>query len=200
MGLLKGIVGDLIRLNSVRRGGWPTPRGDAAAGDAAPRVAVVLGTQVLPGGRPSSPLEARTRHAARLYAAGEVELLIPTGGLGEYPPSEAEVMARVLREEGVPEEAIVLEDEARNTWESAWLVARVAEKRGIKGVLVVTDPLHGVRSVEAFREAGLAARAEPVYGSPMWREEGLRLSQFFREAVALVWYRTRHGVGSRSRR
>src|SRR3712207_4375026 len=78
-------------------------------------VAVVLGTQVLPGGRPSRTLEARVRRAARLYAEGEAGVLIPTGGIGEYPPSEAEVMAHILREEGVPESAVLLEEDRKST-------------------------------------------------------------------------------------
>jgi uncharacterized SAM-binding protein YcdF (DUF218 family) len=163
------------------------------------RVAVVLGTQVLTGGRPSRTLEARVRHAARLYAESQAGLLIPTGGVGEHPPSEAEVMARILREEGVPEEAVLLEDRALNTWDSAWLVARMADKLGVASVIVVTDPLHCVRTVAAFRKAGLMAWAEPVYSSPMWRGKWLRRGQLAREIGALAWYRIRYGVGSRSR-
>ena len=163
------------------------------------RVAVVLGTQVLQGGRPSRTLEARARHAARLYAEGEVGLIIPTGGLGEHPPSEAEVMARILREEGVPENDLLIEDRALNTWDSARLVAGMAEKLGVGGVLVVTDPLHCVRAVAAFEKAGLGAWAEPVYSSPMWRGQWMRRGQLAREIGALIWYRTRYGVGSRSR-
>ncbi|MCA3748520.1 MAG: YdcF family protein, partial [Rubrobacter sp.] len=72
-------------------------------------VAVVLGSQVLPGGRPSGTLMARTLHAARLYAAGRVRLLIPTGGVGQHPPSEAEIMSRILRDAGVPGEAVLPE-------------------------------------------------------------------------------------------
>lgn len=152
------------------------------------------------GGRPSKTLEARTLHAARMYAAGEASLLIATGGVGEHPPSEAEVMRGILRGAGVPEEAIVLEGEAMSTWDSAWFVAGVAEERGVEKVLAVTDPLHTVRTVAAFREAGLFAVPEPVYDSPMWRRRGMRFGQFLRETGAIVWYRTRHGVGSRSRR
>jgi uncharacterized SAM-binding protein YcdF (DUF218 family) len=159
------------------------------------RVAVVLGTQVLSGGRPSRTLEARVRHAARLYREGRVSLLIPTGGLGDHPPSEAKVMARILREEGVPEDAVLLEDRALNTWDSAGLVARMAEKLGVSSVVVVTDPLHCVRTVAAFRKAGLKAWAEPVYSSPMWRGKWLRRGQLVREIGALAWYRIRYRVG-----
>ena len=193
---LGGLARHLRELLSVYRGAW-SQRPYEASGST--RVAVVLGTQVLSGGRPSRTLEARVRHAARLYKEGKLDLLIPTGGLGEHPPSEAEVMARVLREEGVPEEALLPEDRALNTWESARLVAAMADKLGVGGVLVVTDPLHCVRVVAAFKRAGLRAQAEPVYSSPMWRGRWLRRGQLVREIGALVWYRIRYGVGSRSR-
>ncbi len=191
-----GILGEILDLLRVYRG-KPLPSGDPGPGR--PRVAVVLGAQVLRGGRPSRTLEARTRHAGRLYAGGAVDLLIPTGGEGEHPPSEAEVMAGILRGMGVPEDAILCEDRARSTWESASLVAGIARGRGLGEVLVVTDPLHCVRTVAAFGRAGLRAWAEPVYSSPMWREKWSRRGQFVRESGALVWYRIRHGVGARSR-
>jgi uncharacterized SAM-binding protein YcdF (DUF218 family) len=193
--LRPSLSGNLRALFAVYRGGGLPQRPGGESG----RVAVVLGTQVLPGGRPSTTLEARVRHAARLHAEGEVGLIIPTGGLGEHPPSEAEVMARVLREEEVPEDDLLLEDRALNTWDSARLVAGMAEKLGVGGVLVVTDPLHCVRAVAAFEKAGLRAWAEPVYSSPMWRGRWMRRGQLAREIGALIWYRIRYGVGSRSR-
>lgn len=191
-----GILGELRDLLGVYRA-ETLPSGDP--GPWRPRVAVVLGAQVLRGGRPSRTLEARTRHAGRLYAGGAVDLLIPTGGEGDHPRSEAEVMAGILRGMGVPGEAILREDRARSTWESALLVAGIARGRGLGTVLVVTDPLHCVRTVAAFGRAGLRASAEPVYSSPMWREKWSRRGQFVRESGALVWYRIRHGVGARSR-
>lgn len=190
-----GIFGQLRTLVDVYRGG-------ALPGGVAPEeieVAVVLGTEVLSGGRPSRTLAARVRHAADLYARGRVRLLIPTGGIGKRPPAEAEVMGRVLRELGLPDDAVVLEDRALNTWESAQLVAGMAKRLGVRDVLVVTDPLHCVRTVAAFERAGLGAWPEPVYESPMWRGRWARRGQFVRELGALVWYRIRYGVGSRSR-
>jgi uncharacterized SAM-binding protein YcdF (DUF218 family) len=166
---------------------------------ARPRVAVVLGAQVLPGGRPSPTLEARTRHAGELYVRGLADLLVPTGGEGEHPPGEAVVISGILRKMGVPEAAILPEDTARSTWESAVSVAEIAHHRGIGEVLVVTDPLHCVRTVASFGKVGLLAVAEPVYSSPMWRKKWSRRGQFVRESGALVWYRLRHGVGLLSR-
>ena len=195
------LLGELRTLVRLYRGEPVFPR-SAAPGKV--DGAVVLGAQVLPSGRPSRTLRARTVHAARLHAAGTVGLLIPTGGVGEHSPSEAEVMARILRQAGVPEEDILLEEEAGSTRESARLVAAMARKRGIRNLLLVTDPLHCVRAVEAFRVEGFEAQVSPVYSSPMWHRRGMRRGQFLREVGALLWYRMRRGrakrrAGSRSR-
>jgi uncharacterized SAM-binding protein YcdF (DUF218 family) len=188
------IFGELAELLRVYAGQQPRSVGRR------PRVAVILGAQVLRGGRPSRTLEARTRHAGDMFARGEVDLLVPTGGLGEHPPAEAEVMSRILCGMGVPEGAILREDIARSTWESAVQVARISRREGIAEVVVVSDPLHCVRVVSAFERAGLAAVAEPAHGSPMWRKKWSRRGQLVRESGALMWYWIRHGVGRTSRR
>jgi uncharacterized SAM-binding protein YcdF (DUF218 family) len=193
-GGILGQLGELLRVY-IGRPSTSVPDGMGAR----PRVAVVLGAQVLPGGRPSPTLEVRTRHAGELYIRGMADLLVPTGGEGERPPSEAVVMSGILRTMGVPEAAILRENTARSTWESAVKVAEIVHHRGIGEVLVVTDPLHCVRTVASFGRVGLLAVAEPVYSSPMWRKKWSRRGQFVRESGALVWYRIRHGVGLLSR-
>jgi len=192
-----GVLGELSELLRV----YEDRPSSVAAGDTEgrPRVAVILGAQVLRGGRPSPTLEVRTRHAGELYTRGLADLLIPTGGEGEDPPGEAVVMAGILREMGIPEAAIVREDAAKSTWESASRVAEIARRRSVDEVLVVTDPLHCVRTVACFGRVGLPAVAEPVYSSPMWRKKWSRRGQFLRESGALVWYRIRYGVGALSR-
>lgn len=192
----KGLPGDLRTL-------WDVYRGEEifrTEGEI-PRIGVIMGAQVLRGGRASPALEARVERAARLYLDGELELLIPTGGMGDYPPREAVLMTNILRREGVPQEAVLLEDEAINTWDSALRIEELVRERGIGGgVRVVTDPLHCVRTTWAFREAGVEAWAEPAYESPMWRKLWSRRGQLVREAVALVWYRIRYRAGSHSQR
>lgn len=165
-----------------------------------PSVAVVLGAQVLRGGSPSGTLSARTLHAARMYEAGSVDIIVVTGGVGECPPSEAEVMAEILTGAGVPEGVVVREPLAKSTWDSAVYVSRMMRAEGVYEVYVVTDPLHCVRTVAAFEESGLRAAAEPVYGSPSWRIGRMRAGQLLREMGASLWYRVHHGVGSRIRR
>jgi uncharacterized SAM-binding protein YcdF (DUF218 family) len=190
------LIGELQALVRLYRGGSVFQEDGAPAESEA---AVILGAQVLSGGRPSGTLRARASHAARLYADGEVRLVIPTGGVGDHPPSEAEVAAGMLRGAGVPEEAILLEVKARNTRESARLVAAITSRREIRSVVVVTDPLHCVRTVGAFRAEGVSVWTSPVHSSPMWRKLKLRREQFLREIGAIVWYRVRRRAGSRFR-
>ena len=188
------LFGELRSLLRIYQEDWVSLEARGFNGTA--EAAVVLGAQVLSGGHPSGALEARVMHAAQVYARGEAELVIPTGGVGRHRPSEAAVSARMLVEAGVPERAILVEGKARNTWESARLVAAMAQKRGIGSLLIVTDPLHCVRAVGVFRaEGGLPARASPVYGSPMWRRRGLRRRQLLREMAALCWYRAKRRAG-----
>jgi uncharacterized SAM-binding protein YcdF (DUF218 family) len=196
------LLGELRALVRLYRGELVFPAGATSEEDVG--VAVVLGAQVLSGGRPSGTLRARSLHAARLYAAGEVQLVMPTGGVGEYPPSEAEVISVLLRKAGVFAEDILIEDEARSTRESARLVAAMARERAIQNLVLVTDPLHCIRAIESFRVEGFEARVSPVYSSPMWRKRRLRRGQLLREIGALLWYRMRRGrakrrAGSRSR-
>lgn len=188
------ILGELQELVRIYGGRSSTTGGQR------PRVAVILGAQVLRGGRASSTLEARTRHAGGMFARGEVDLLIPTGGVGDHPPAEADVMSLILHDVGVPESAILRERSAASTWQSAVEVARISSREGIGEVLAVSDPLHCVRAVSAFERAGLVAVAEPVYSSPMWRKKWSRRGQLAREGGALVWYWIRYGVGRTSKR
>ena len=101
----------------------------------------------------------RVWHAARLYKAGKAPLVIPTG------VGERESTVPLLRDLGVPEEAIVVEDEARNTEENAKFVEKLinsrvehverVEKSGGEmckpKVLLVTSAWHMRRSVLMYR-------------------------------------------------
>ena len=160
---------------------------------------VIMGAQVLRGGRPSPALEARVEHAARLYSRGKLDLLVPTGGMGDYPPREAVLMMNILRGADVPREAILLEDEAISTWDSAVRLEKLLRGQGIYEVRIITDPLHCVRTVWAFGEVGVEGWAEPAYENPMWGKPWSRRGQLAREAVALVWYRVKYRAGSHSR-
>ena len=92
----------------------------------------------------------RVWHAARLYKAGKAPIVIPTGA------GEKESSVPLLLDLGVPEGAIRVEPEARNTEENAKFVEKILEPRNTqntrKRVLLVTSAWHMRRSVLMYRK------------------------------------------------
>lgn len=146
---------------------------------------VVLGAAVWPGERPSPALRRRIDRGVELWRAGLAPALVPTGGLGRYPPSEAEVMARVAGRAGVPADALVLESQATSTLTSAESVAALARERGWRSVIMVSQPYHLLRAGWMFRDQGLEVQAAcAAWGlEPYWR-----VYQTLREVGGLLIY------------
>ena len=119
------------------------------------RVAVVLGSYVLPDGRPGGALLRRIRKAVELYRKNEVEYILATGGVGINPPSEAESMRDFAVANGVPEDRIFLEKKAANTLDNARLAAEIIEREGWPLVVLVTDGYHMLRAALLFRFLGI---------------------------------------------
>jgi uncharacterized SAM-binding protein YcdF (DUF218 family) len=103
----------------------------------------------------------RVDTAARLFQAGRAPLVFVSGAFLEGELSEAEVMAQELREQGVPDSAIVIESESLTTRENALFTARQLREHHIKKVLVVTSALHMPRAIAAFHKQGFDPIAAP---------------------------------------
>ena len=146
---------------------------------------VVLGAAVWPGERPSPALQRRIDRGVELWQAGAAPVLVPTGGVGRYPPSEAEAMARAARGAGVATDALVLESRATSTLTSAMHVATLARERGWRSVIVVSEPYHLLRAGWMFRDQGLEVQvACAAWGAePSWR-----VYQTLREVGGLLTY------------
>ena len=128
--------------------------------------ALVLGCAVHARG-PSPTLRRRTLRAAALWHGGAVGLVVPCGGLGRHPPTEAEAMRAMLLDEGVPETAILLEDRSTSTWENLAFARPLLVARGIQRVVLVSDAHHLPRAVMTARGMGLRATgaATPLRGA-----------------------------------
>ena len=114
-------------------------------------------------GRPSPQLAGRLDHVVTLYRAGFAPLVVVTGG--KQPAdrfTEAEASRDYLVERGVPADAILLESEGRTTYQSMEGVADLLEPRGLRRVLVVTDPFHSLRSRMIAGDVGLEAYVSPT--------------------------------------
>lgn len=153
-------------------------------------VIIVLGSQVRADGQPSNSLRSRIERGIELYHAGYAPTLFLTGGLGRFPPTEAEAMRRVALAAGVPDSALVLDTGATSTQESMLTAAREAQARGWRTALVVSDPFHMLRARQMARDVGFAAYGAPAYDSHLYTIDRLRRFYTLRETLALVWYYT----------
>lgn len=156
---------------------------------------------LLLGGSPMV-MDSRARAAAELYRKGLVPLVIPTGGVrhgdGGTGPTEAEYMAGVLRESGVPNEAIVLENEATTTRENMIFggvaLERALHPRGAFPICIVTSEFHLRRSLalarlylpRTARILGHAA-AHPDGGPDEWPKSEYFTGRIRTEVGLLKW-------------
>ena len=129
----------------------------------------------------------RAKAAAELYHAGRVKYIVASGGVKwEYEGdmiSEADLMAHIMIENGVPENAIILDNEARTTIEnmicSTLALNRTAEFPKIKSVIIVTSVLHMQRSfalAKAFLPRKFQISRYPSY-QELSKEEWLSIDK-----------------------
>ena len=107
----------------------------------------------------------RVWHAARLYHAGKSSRVMLSGGRFDWMiegATEAESMQHFLRDLGVPNSAIVLENQSLSTRENALNCAKLMHELGLKRALLVTSSLHMHRAEAAFRMAGVTTIPAPT--------------------------------------
>jgi uncharacterized SAM-binding protein YcdF (DUF218 family) len=152
-------------------------------------VIVVLGSQVLRGGRPGRSLARRADHAFALYQQGYAEHIICTGGFTEpLPVSEARVACDRIVDEGAPLDAVIYEERATSTEENAAFSAALMREHDWDSAIIVSDGYHLLRATWMFQRAGVETYPSPaqVSAGPMNVIE--RYFRSMREVAALGWY------------
>lgn len=149
---------------------------------------VVLGAAQYDG-RPSPVFEARLDHAVALWQAGLADAFIVTGGkLPGDRTTEAAAARQYAIDRGVPAEAIIGEDEGRNTLASLRTVASILEDRGMTSALFVSDPTHMLRVLRMADDLGIEAFGSPTPTSPVQADLGRRVRATVHELGALAVY------------
>ncbi len=127
--------------------------------------------------RPDQLESSRIAAGARAWLAGRAPIVILTGGGGNARDgSEAQMMATAIARLGVPPSALILEERSRNTHDNALFTVALADRRGVRRVLLVTSSLHMPRASLQFRKAGVEVVPVPVperAGRATWRERWL---------------------------
>jgi uncharacterized SAM-binding protein YcdF (DUF218 family) len=153
---------------------------------------VVLGAAQY-NGRPSPVLRARLDHALGLYRERLAPLVLVTGGVGRGDTtSEATVGRRYLIAHGVPAEAVVAQSEGRTTMASMTAVTAWLRGRGLRRVILVSDPFHMFRLRLEARRTALEAYTSPTESSPISENPVLELRYLLAEGykVPVAWIRS----------
>ena len=152
--------------------------------DAAKAQAIVVLGAAQYRGRPSPVLRARLDHAVALYRKGVAPRLVLTGGIAEGDTaSEAAVSRLYALAAGVPDSAILLENEGRTTSQSLAGVARLLRARRLDTVVVVSDPFHVLRAETVARRMGLTTFGSPTRTDDVWARILRQPSYFLGETV-----------------
>jgi vancomycin permeability regulator SanA len=149
---------------------------------------VVMGAAQF-NGVPSEVLRARLDTAYQAWDDGLAPTIIVTGGKlpGDvYTESEASQM--YLMDRGVPEDAILLENEGSNSADSLVHAAEIAKAHNIHDVLVVSDGFHLFRSRMIAEDNGLDALGIAVEDGPIETGSWTEFEYVLREAAAVVAY------------
>jgi uncharacterized SAM-binding protein YcdF (DUF218 family) len=119
---------------------------------------IVLGFPADSDGNPRPEQLARVTEGVHEYERGVAPRLIFTGGAVLNRFVEARIMARTAEAQGIPESAIFVEPEARDTIQNACYAVRIMKA-------------HGWRSAEVVSRAGHLPRAGMIFsGLPVeWR-------------------------------
>jgi uncharacterized SAM-binding protein YcdF (DUF218 family) len=149
---------------------------------------VVLGAAQF-NGRPSDVFEARLQHAVTLWKEGLAPFLIVTGGkVPEDRTTEAAVARAWAIRQGVPEGAILDEDQGRTTLGSLEAVARIFRDHRLRSGLFVSDETHMLRVLRMASDLGLEAWGSPTRTSPSDLDPVRRQRSILHELAGLVAY------------
>ncbi len=167
------------------------------------RAIVLLGGATSPANPPERPnadlndAADRIWHAARLFKQGVAPTIIVTGGkspgLENRPEieTEAQSMRQLLLDFGVPDSAIMVEDQSRNTRENA---SKTKTYVGEGRIALVTSASHMPRAYAVFERANVKADAFPTdfrvapQVAPLWARILPNGSSLERSEAALKEY------------
>lgn len=145
--------------------GKPAASGEASPenGTLAPEASAGAGSSAITAsaGTLSPAAYKRTGFAASLYRLHPVPIVVSGGVVfraGVAEP-EAVIAKRTLQQLGIPEGAILIEGESKNTWQNAAFTAAIVEDGP---VLLVTSAYHMRRSVSSFEKHGVRVVPAPT--------------------------------------
>jgi uncharacterized SAM-binding protein YcdF (DUF218 family) len=157
--------------------------------DARPADAIVVLGAAQYNGTPSPVFLARLDHALELYRRGLAPQIVLTGGRSEGDrTTEAAAGRAYLVAAGVPEPALLAEDQGRTTRESIDNVRDLFAAHGLKSAVFVSDPTHLYRVLLLASDDGITGWGSPATGSPVGHDPQSWITAVVHELGALAEY------------
>ena len=145
---------------------------------------IVLGAKVHPDGSMSNSLRYRCEAALSAWQRGCAGKIILCGGkLGEAPCSEAGLMRSFLLDAAVPDDALIMEDQSRNTVENLKNARQIMIDRGFADAAIVTSDYHLQRAIWIARKFSIRACGIPAKSPSRFSS---RMKNYLRECVSWV--------------
>ncbi|MDP2318111.1 MAG: ElyC/SanA/YdcF family protein [Acidobacteriota bacterium] len=122
---------------------------------------VVFAGGVGESGKAGGGFQERVAQAVDLYRAGYAPKLIFSSGY-VFTLREAEVMKAVAIDNGVPADAILLEEQAANTHQNVTFTKQMLDRHQWRRILLVSSPYHMRRAVWTWHKLAPAIEVTPT--------------------------------------
>jgi uncharacterized SAM-binding protein YcdF (DUF218 family) len=153
---------------------------------------IVLGSPADSDGNPAPVELARVTEAVHEYERGVAPKVIFTGSAAANRFVEAQVMAHAAEAQGIPESAVQIEPQARDTIQNACLSVRIMNQHGWHSAEVISSSWHLKRSALIFSHLPIEWS---MHASPSLQPEsassdaGRVFSETLKTVRYLVWAR-----------
>ncbi len=139
-------------------------------------VGLVFGSGLKTSTTPSDILEDRILTAIKLYQEGKVGKFIMSGDNQGVNHNEVSVMKSYAIEQGLPEDAILLDHAGKNTLASC---QNVKEIFGLTKIVLVTQEYHLRRALYTCNELGIDAIGVPAQSRPYVKQLKYTVREYF---------------------
>lgn len=146
---------------------------------------IVLGAQVKADGEASVQLRWRLDKALEMYEASPCVMVVCGAQGQDEPRPEGDVMRELLIADGVPEDAIYVDNQSTDTRQNMENAKKVLDGLGLQKPLIVTSDYHLPRAMAIAEDAGFTPQGA---GSLCRPELEYWVKNHGREALAWVKY------------
>jgi uncharacterized SAM-binding protein YcdF (DUF218 family) len=144
---------------------------------------VVFGARAYANGTPSLALADRVRTGCDLYMAGYAPRIIFSGGPGDGEVHETEAMRRMAVQLGVPDSAIIVDEQGLNTQSTVANTQQIFHAHKVRSVLAVSHFYHLPRVKMCYQRAGME-----VYTVPATQKMAIaKMPYLMAREVAAIW-------------